>query len=134
VKDFVINRDSWHYALNKRAFNDDGWSEYYMRDGWERTHNNFCAYWRATVARMIAVALIAIIAIAAIAACSYAVYLHPLATAKIVASAIAVIITIASIVIVLDQLHAAQHAAQRSLAAQRYRVYKSRICPNIEYK
>lgn len=134
MKDFVINRDSWHYALNKRVFNDDGWSEYYMREGWERSHNNFCAYWRATMIRMIAVALIAIIAIAAIAAAVYTAYTYPLATATMLGSIVAIIAAIIVIVIVLEALDTAKRTAQHSLFAQRYRAYKLRICPSIEYR
>ena len=53
MKPFKVNRDSWHYKLNKHFLNDRGDNEYYMQDYWERKHNNFCAYWRVTMFRLV---------------------------------------------------------------------------------
>lgn len=134
MKPFVINRNSWHYALNRRVFNDDGWSEHRMRVGWEPAHNNFCAYWRATISRMIAVVLIAVIAIVAIVSGGYAIYTHPLATAMTLGSIVAIIAATIAIFVILGALDTAKRTAQASLFVQRLRTYKQAICPNIEYK
>ena len=59
MKPFVINRNSWHYKLNRKFMNEYGWSDYRMEDQWEPRHNDFCSYWRATIFRMIGVAFVA---------------------------------------------------------------------------
>jgi hypothetical protein len=134
MKPFVINRDSWHYALNKRVFNDDGWSEHRMRVEWEPSHNNACAYWRATMVRMLAVTLITSAVIAAVAACVYVVYTYPLSAVKVLGVAAAFIAAVIAVVVILEALGAAKRKAQASLFVQRYRAHKQAICPNIEYR
>lgn len=134
MKPFIINRNSWHYALNKRAFNDDGWSDHRMRVGWEPTHNNACAYARATITRMIAVAAITMIVIVAVATCGYAIYSYPASAVKVLVVAAAIIAAVIAVVIILKALGAVKRKAQASLFAQRLRAHKLRICTNIEYK
>lgn len=69
---FKINRDSWHYKLNKHFFN-----EYNMWQ-WEAKHNNFCAYWRAPAIRRVFASLAIAFVMVQIAALATIVWRDPI--------------------------------------------------------
>lgn len=137
MKPFRINRKSWHYQLNRYFFNNyTDWMS-----PWEARHNNFCSYWRATLFRSIFATLLAAICIIILTALGISIYQHPIefATAvALVATAVTVIFGGATLIrysIERFKDRSATETTQKpeGLFAQRYRAYKSRICPMIEY-
>lgn len=61
MKDFNINRNSWHYRLNKSFLNEHGYCQYSMQRNWEPKVNNFCTYWRVTMFRLLVATILALV-------------------------------------------------------------------------
>lgn len=134
MKPFKINRNSWHYKLNRKFFNTRGDNKHYMHGNWEPRHNNFCAYWRATMFRGIGAIALTVLAGLFFFLIGQAVYQHPM-------DFLIVIGTILGLILLFAAALGLSHWIQRrektevpeSLFVQRYRVYKSKICPGVEY-
>ena len=140
MKPFKINRDSWHYRLNMKFANS--WSNSsWGRDAWEDSHRDFCSYWRATVFRSFFATLLTGIALFMTILLGTAIYQHPVdfavAFGIIVGFVVAVIAGVALINYTQDRManrnRTYREPKPEGLIAQRYRAYKSRICPMIEY-
>jgi hypothetical protein len=134
MKPFVIDRNSWHYKLNRKFMNEYGWSDYRMEDQWEPRHNDFCSYWRATIFRMIAVAFIAVVSIAFIAMIGFVSYTHPWETLRVVGILIGVIVGFIAIGFLFVLTDKSKEKLNKSLFVQKYKAHKSKICPMVEYK
>jgi hypothetical protein len=133
MKPFVINRNTWHYKLNKHFFQE---YEHNMSYNWEPRHNNFCSYWRATVFRVIAVCLFVIFIAGALYIAGSAVYYHPINTLIIVGTAIGFFAFLILTFIISEKLKSIsskRNPKPESLLVQRYRAHKSKICPMVEY-
>lgn len=136
MKPFRINRNSWHYKLNTHFFNSNDWC---MERGWEPYHNNFCAYWRATVVRLtFATALLAIFLLFVTLIVSAAIS-DPVGfsiTLGFIVALVALAIGLAffSEYLKSRKLKAVASEKPESLVMQRYRAYKSKICPSVEFK
>lgn len=138
MKPFNVNRNSWHYKLNKNFMNPDS-DDWYMHRIWEPQHNNFCSYWRATMIRLILAAALLALAIFMVSGFATALYLHPipaLAGLGTVLAFFGIAAGIAWVVIFRDQRTAARLEAgiPDSLFVQKYKAYKSKICPSVEYE
>lgn len=135
MKPFTINRNSWHYKLNKNFFNED---EHWMQSRWEPMHNNFCSYWRATVFRLFfATAMIAFLG-SVVGTLGYLVYLEPvsaLATVGCIIAVFALMLALAFISYISEQRKRKNQGKEpsQSLLAQKYRANKEKICPMVEY-
>lgn len=137
MKPFRINRKSWHYQLNRYFFNH--YTDWMSQ--WEASHNNFCSYWRATLFRSIFATLLAAICIIILTALGISIYQHPIEFATAVALvATAVTVAFGGAILIRYSIErfknrSATETTQKpeGLFAQRYRAYKSRICPMIEY-
>lgn len=133
MKPFKINRNSWHYKLNKNFFNSDFNSMFYS---WEPKHNNFCSYWRATVLRMVFATALGLLAIAMVAALGHTAYNQPLPFF----GAIVVIVGFFSLIVGINlTIHGITNRNKQksdkpdSLFVQKYKAHKSKICPKVEY-
>lgn len=133
MKPFIINRDSWHYRLNKSLLNEEGFSKQRMQDYWEPRHNNFCSYWRATVFRMIWIAIIVALIIIVLSCLGYAVYMNPWGTVRVVSYAAVIVCAVLGWVYMLCILDGTKKKMGNSLFVQKYKVHKSKICPEVEY-
>lgn len=133
MKPFKINRDSWHYKLNKHFMNED---QYWM-DRWEARHNNFCSYWRATVFRTIFLLLIVVAVVFTIGALTYVFVTDPVGSSIAIAAILGIVaIPIIGILITgffKDSLERLEIDKNPSIIVQRYKMYKSKICPSVEY-
>ena len=134
MKSFVINRNSWHYKLNRKFMNEYGWSDYRMEDQWEPRHNDFCSYWRATIFRMIGVAFVATGSIVFIAMIGSVVYMHPWETLRVVGTIIGVIAALVGFVFLSVLADKSKEKLNQNLFVQKYKAHKSKICPMVEYK
>lgn len=98
------------------------------RSVWENRHRDFCSYWRATVLRSLFAVLLTCFGVFALVGLGSIIYQNPVDFA----------IAFGLIVGFVAAVIAARNRTYREpkpegLIAQRYRAYKSRICPMIEY-
>lgn len=134
MKPFVINRNTWHYKLNKHFFQEHSNSMEYW---WEPRHNNFCAYWRATIFRIIAAFLLTAAVLMILYITGGAIYYHPIDTLIIVGSIIGFFAFLVLSILISEELKSRKSKREpkpESLLVQRYRAHKSKICPMVEYK
>jgi hypothetical protein len=140
MKSFRVNRDAWHYKLNKHFLNDRGDNEWYMQDYWERKHNNFCAYWRVTMFRFAVAMFGSAIILMLLFGLGQAIYQNPWDTAVVVGSVVGIILMFG--IIGICGMLLSEYAERRkhqnadipdSLFVAKYRIYKSKICPSVEY-
>lgn len=135
MKPFKINRNSWHYKLNRKFFNTWGDNEYYMHDSWEPRHNNFCAYWRATMFRVIWAITLTVFAGLFLFVTGNAIYEHPIDFLIIIGSIIGIIAFAVAVTSVGYWLQKREKKeVPESLFVQRYKAYKSKVCPGVEYE
>ena len=131
---FKINRDSWHYKLNKYFFNEYHW---HMERSWEPRHNNFCAYWRATMFRVISLSALTFFVGVILAVAASAVYTNPVMafyTVLIIIGFIATILGLSVISAYIKVRNKKNVYKPQSLIAQKYHAYKSKICPSVDFK
>lgn len=133
MKPFRINRNSWHYKLNKHFMNEDS----YSMDRWERHRNNFCSYWRATFFRVVAILVITSAVTFILASIAYAIWANPMGSAIAIGMIVAVIATIVGVLFiaytVANKAEQINNDPNPSIVIQRYKMYKSKICPSVQY-
>lgn len=136
---FKVNRDSWHYKLNQKFLNERGDSEWYMRDNWEQRHNNFCSYWRVTMFRLVLALLIAAFGLLVLVTVGIGVYQDPWAALRIVSTAIGIFIVFIGLLAIAAYIDNRKYKykskeAPDSLFIAKYKSYKSKVCPMVEYE
>lgn len=136
MKDFKINRNSWHYKLNKNFFNEDGVTDYRMQMYWEPKVNNFCAYWRATLFRFIFASLLLAGIITCVFVVGVLVISNPIKALIIVASIVGVVAAVIAFVFLMITGDKAKKRFEKSdgLVATKIKTYKSKICPSVIYE
>jgi hypothetical protein len=131
MKPFKINRNSWHYKLNKNFFNDS-----HMQYDWEPKHNNFCSYWRATMFRVFFATILSIGVGCILTMMGVGAYNDPLGAAFVVGSILGLLATIVGIAATcafFSNRKKANADKPDSLFMQKYKAHKSKICPMVEY-
>lgn len=131
MQTFKINRNSWHYRMNRSVWNAHG----SLMDRWEQDHSNFCAYWRATVFRIIGIMIISAFIGSAIVVLSFAAASNPLAAAITFLAMIGVIGGIIGIAVLHEYLEERKekNPEPKTLIGKQYAAYKSKICPKVEF-
>jgi membrane protein implicated in regulation of membrane protease activity len=130
MQKFKINRNSWHYKLNKNFYND-----YYDMSGWEAKHHNFCSYWRATILRIV-FGLIILSFLAFLLATLIAVTIaEPFAIAFTLLGIVSFIGFVAALITISEYINSRkkQSSEPKTLIGQRYAAYKNKICPLVEF-
>ena len=127
MKPFKINRDSWHYRLNMKFANSYGTSSW-GRSVWENHHRDFCSYWRATVLRSLFAVLLTCFGVFALVGLGSIIYQNPIDFAIAFGLIVGFVATV-----IAARNRTYREPKPEGLVAQRYRAYKSRICPMIEY-
>ena len=135
MKPFKIDRNSWHYKLNKHFLNAD--SMYYT---WEPKHNNFCSYWRATMFRLFF--LVLFVCGFTIFSCilGIAAWSNPFNAFIVLVSLIGAFAIIFALVVISVYLDERKYKNRdvpdvpKSLIVQKYIAYKSKVCPMVEYE
>lgn len=125
MKPFKINRNSWHYKLNKTFLQDS--PMYY----WEPDHNNFCSYWRSTVFRLIVLGFCLLVMFTLLTLIGIAFYIDPISSLAMVGTIVGVIAAIVGIVVYSENRK--KKEPSQSLIAQKYRAHKEKICPMVEF-
>ena len=130
MKPFKINRNTWHYKLNQKFMNNDGWTDYIMQKYWEPRHRDFCSYWRATIGRLLALAFFITTVFTGLLAVGNLVYMYPMAALWFV---LVIIGTVVGLLLISNRLKSRKQNQPEGLVSQRYRAYKSKVCPIVEY-
>lgn len=123
MKDFSINRNSWHYRLNAGFLNS------YTNDYWESKHGDFCSYWRSTFAKILLVSFILMLTIVL----CFAVYKDPIGFLAAIFAIIMTVVTIASVSLLYDYITKKYNHKEDSLFIQKYKSHKLRICSRAVY-
>ena len=140
MKPFKVNRNSWHYKLNKHFLSESGSNEYYMQGIWERKHNNFCAYWRVTVFRLVVALFGSAVILMLLFGLGQVIYQNPWDTFVIAGGVVGAVL--AFVTIGLCGMFLSEYLEKRkyknkevpdSLFVAKYKSYKSKVCPMVEY-
>ena len=135
MKPFKINRNTWHYKLNQKLWNENGFDDIGMEYYWEPKHKDFCSYWRATMFRIIGLTLCIPAVGFLLSELGMLVYQYPIEVLKAVGLIIVTIAAIVGLDWASEKLKEhRQSDAPEGLVSQRYRAYKSKICPMVEYE
>jgi hypothetical protein len=134
MKPFKINRNSWHYKLNQNFFNDH---QHHM-EYWEDKHNNFCSYWRATMFRFVFALAAATFIFAVSVMIGAAIYQDPLKALITVGSVVGIFSAVGGIFAFSMYLDDRKRKRKNedipdSLFVAKYKSYKSKVCPMVEY-
>jgi len=131
MKTFTINRDSWHYKLNKNFLQDD-----FMERGWEPKHASFCKYWSATMFRIVAAVIVGSTLALFLLLISSAIWYQPFVMLIVVMVIIGIIGTILGIAVLVGHIQSrpAKDYEPKSMMAMKYYSFKNKICPMIEFK
>ena len=132
MKPFKINRNSWHYKLNKSFLNSNS---YYMKERWEHLHSDFCSYWRATISRaMIIIVLTSIFSFFAFVTGSI-VYTFPLETLKVFGFTVGFIIFMMSLIVAANFINYIfyKKSYDSSIFVQKIKSVKNKYCAFVEY-
>jgi hypothetical protein len=140
MKPFKVNRDSWHYKLNQHFMNPRGDNEWYMRDNWEQKHNNFCAYWRVTMFRLVVALFGSAVILMLLFGLGQAIYQNPWDSFVIASSVVGVVLSFGTIGVCgmflseyLEKRKYQNKEVPDSLFVAKYKSYKSKVCPMVEY-
>jgi len=132
MKPFTINRNSWHYKLNKNFFND-----YQHHMGyWEAKHDNFCSYWRVTTFRLVFALTGSTFFLLVFSMISVGMYQDPLKALIIVGIPVGLFSAVFGIFLFsmyLDDLNRKNEDIADSLFVAKYKSYKSKVCPMVDY-
>lgn len=137
---FKINRDSWHYKLNKNFLNVNGVSDRLMQDLWEPIHNNFCSYWRVTVIRLFALGLMTTFVGSIVVMLVVSLIMYPIQVVNIVGFIIGIIASIAAMMFsfcligMTKEKLSEKYENSDSLFVTKYKSWKHKICPSVEFK
>jgi hypothetical protein len=133
MKPFKINRDSWHYKLNKYFFNE---YENSMGYNWEPRHSDFCSYWRATAFRLLWAGFMIFSILAFLFFIGGAIYNEPVQSLIVFLSIVLLFTAFALVVSLTEKMRSRRNSnydKPQSLFMQKYRAHKSKICPMVEY-
>jgi hypothetical protein len=134
MKPFKINRNSWHYKLNQNLLNDhQDHMEY-----WEDKHNNFCSYWRATMFRLVFASAAAVFILLMLFVIGDVIYQNPLEALISISSAFGLCLALVGIFAFSMYLDDRKRKRKNedipdSLFVAKYKSYKSKVCPMVEY-
>jgi hypothetical protein len=134
MKPFKINRNTWHYKLNKHFFNE---SEHWMERSWEPRHSDFCSYWRATTFRLLLAGFMIFAILAFLFFIGVAVYNEPVQSLIVFSSIVLFLTVLAGYVWLIQKIQSRKKTnvdKPQSLIMQKYRAHKSKICPMVEYE
>jgi len=135
MKPFRINRNSWHYKMNRR-FSPFHNNPNYMEYNWEPRHSNFCAYWRATTFKLVWLSVVTFGIIGLLFMIANTIYIHPIVALKVTGAIIAVIVGGITLLFLFAGISKMNEtvAKSNSLFVQKYRAQKSKICPTVEFE
>lgn len=133
MKPYVINKDSWHYKLISRG-KTSYWNLYLAP-------KDFCSYWRMVVFKILGYIFITCFATLFLAFLGYNIYLDPIPVLG--GLFIAIIALSVFLAISLEKIKERKRKRdydvefedkKEGLIAMKYRAWKEKTCPMVEYK
>lgn len=148
MKPFKVKPDSWHYKILRRAYVEKYGSSNNITAIMPK---NFCAYWRAVMFNIAQVVffftLFVGLAIAVLTGLSFAIYTDPLGVLVGLAFVATVIGLVLLVKFLVERYEASVQAKlyraelgiqepekQQGLFVTKYKAWKAKICPAIEYE
>lgn len=135
MKPYVINKSSWHYKLISRG-KTSYWHIY-------SSPKDFCSYWRMVVFKILGYIFITCFLTLFLAFLGYNIYLDPIPVLGGMFIASAIIALSVFLAISLEKLKEKKRmrdyevefeGKQEGLIAMKYRAWKEKTCPMVEYK
>lgn len=132
MQTFKINRNSWHYKMNRTFWNEN---EHHM-EPWEHKHSSFCSYWRATVFRMVGLAFVSSFLIGMGVMLSIATIMNPATAGYTVLGIVSFFAVVIGIAMGHEYLqeYKEKNPEPKTLIGKQYAAYKSKICPSVEFE
>lgn len=153
MKNFVVNKDSWHYRMNARVLRD---GKHFLPNEIEnimKHKSNFCAYWRMTTSNIMNIAfmifvIILIICLLLFGAYKLFIFFYTAAGTEIVGifSFVAVFVLFFLTASFIEKYLKSRKKKlkliakgeyiepQAGLFKTKYMTWKQKICPPVEYK
>jgi succinate-acetate transporter protein len=103
---------------------------------WEDKHNNFCSYWRVTMFRLVFASAAAVFILLMLFVIGDVIYQNPLKALIIVGSVVGIFSAVFGIFLFsmyLDERKSKRNYEPDSLFVAKYKSYKSKVCPMVEY-
>jgi hypothetical protein len=132
MKPFMVNRDTWHYKLNKNFLN------HYPMSSWEKRVPDFCSYWRATIFRLMGLSMVVfgvLISLSVFVAISIKEPIFTLSLFFVICFVAAFVFSSVRIVEWYENRKSNRLTSDEpeSLFVQRYRAYKGKFCPMVNF-
>lgn len=135
MKPFVIDRNSWHYKMISRG---ERWDFLTYREP-----KDFCSYWRKVVLKLCWFAFVATFLSVFALFLGYNIYMDPLPVLGGISAGLGLLFGSVGIAFWLEKRkeQRRQHdydvefnEKQESLLKMKYRAWKEKVCPMVEYK
>jgi len=136
MKPYVINKNSWHYKMISKDQHWDGFMSH-------QAPKDFCSYWRMVVGKLLMYAFFIAVGTFFVVFLGYNIYLDPIPVLAGLFTAIFIVLSAFSLVISWEKLKERKRKhdydvefedKQESLLKMKYRAFKEKTCPMVEYK
>lgn len=141
-KEFVVNRNSWHYRVNMFTVSSDN---RYSFDYWLSRNATFCSYFWRTTWSILFVAIFLSLFLAAFATILWLVFSNPIAIGKAILGILAVFIGIValflSVAILVSMpgwirilIERKTSGKEPGFIGMKYHSFKNKYCPKLVFK
>jgi len=136
MKPYVINKNSWHYKMISKGQHWDGYLSH-------RAPKDFCSYWRKVISKVLGIMFVVAMATTFVVFFGYNIYLDPIPVIGGIFSAIVLLAGTLFTAIGIDKLKEKKRkrdykvefeGKQEGLIAMKYRSWKEKTCPMVEFK
>ena len=138
MKPYVINKNTWHYKMISKGQHWEGYLSY-------RAPKDFCSYWRIVMGKLLTYAIAIFLLTIIVVFIGYNIYLDPIPVIGGIFTAIMIIIIALFIAVFLDKVDERRSKRDydydvkfeekpESLLKMKYRAWKEKTCPMVEYE
>jgi len=136
MKPYVINKNSWHYKMISKGQHWEGYLSH-------RAPKDFCSYWRIVMGKLFAYAIAISLVTAILVFFGYNIYLDPIPVIGGILTAIMIIFIALFIAVFFDKVEERRRKHDydvkfeekpESLLKMKYRAWKEKTCPMVEYE
>lgn len=141
-KEFVVNRNSWHYKVNMFTVSSDN---RYSFDYWLSRNATFCSYFWRTTWSILWVAVILSIFLAAFGLVSWVIFTNPVAIGKAILGALAVFVGSILLFLLIAAITSTPgwiknyvgrktYGKEPGFFGMKYHSFKNKYCPKLVFK
>ena len=136
MKPYVINKNSWHYKMISKGQHWDGYLSH-------RAPKDFCSYWRMVMGKLLTYAFFITMGTFFAVFIGYNIYLDPVPALGGLFSAIVIVFGAGFLAFSWEKAKERRRKndydvefgdKQESLLKMKYRAFKEKTCPMVEYK